>query len=64
MKIDRCICHDVTFIELRGAARKNKITLLENLQKRQTFGESCQLCHPYVRRMLKDGTVEFSEIIE
>lgn len=61
--IDRCICSRVLFSDLRKEAEKAEVDSFEALQKVREFGVNCQLCHPYVRRMLKDGTTEFHEIL-
>lgn len=37
---------------------------IEALQENVNFGENCQLCHPYVRRMLETGQTVFHEVIE
>lgn len=63
-RIDRCYCYEKTFRELKGAAEESGAETVEELQSCVTFGEDCGLCHPYVARMLKTGTVVFSETIE
>ncbi len=57
--ITRCVCHDVTFAELREEARRSGAPTLEELMERAVFGRQCTLCHPYVRRMLESGETEF-----
>lgn len=61
--IDRCLCFQKTFRELRVIAKLHEIEALEALQKKVEFGKNCQLCHPYVRRMLKSGETVFNEVL-
>lgn len=63
MKIDRCICFDRTFEALKDVADSESATSVEVLQKHIQFGEQCELCHPYVRRMLRTGETWFGHII-
>lgn len=64
MRIDRCYCYQQTFEDLKAIAEKTGADSVERLQAHVTFGENCQLCHPYVRRMLKTGETVFHEVIE
>lgn len=64
MEIDRCYCYQQTFAELQAVAEKTDADSVEALQAHVTFGENCQLCHPYVRRMLETGQTVFHEVIE
>jgi BFD-like [2Fe-2S] binding domain len=63
MKIDRCVCFERPLFELKDIARETSSTNIEDLQKHVEFGMRCQLCHPYVRRMLRTGETEFGEIL-
>lgn len=63
IRIDRCICSKVPFRELKEIALTEEVRSLEELQQIREFGVNCQLCHPYVRRMLEDGTVVFNEVL-
>ncbi|PSQ83887.1 MAG: (2Fe-2S)-binding protein [Bacteroidetes bacterium QH_2_63_10] len=64
MNIDRCYCYQQTFADLKAVADAEGIDSLSQLQEHVTFGENCQLCHPYVRRMLETGETVFHEVIE
>ena len=64
MNIDRCYCYDQTFDDLKDGAEDTGAASLEALQAHVTFGENCQLCHPYVRRMLHTGKTVFHEVVE
>ncbi len=63
MTIDRCACFGQTFRAQKEEAARRDARTLEALQEHVTFGENCRLCHPYVRRMLRTGEIEFHEII-
>lgn len=64
MNVDRCYCYDETFVDLKNVAEKTEAESIQDLQMHVTFGEKCQLCHPYVRRMLTTGQTVFHEVIE
>ena len=64
MNIDRCYCYEQTFADLKAVADETGADSVEGLQARVTFGENCQLCHPYVRRMLKTGQTVFHEVLD
>ncbi|MDA0684098.1 MAG: hypothetical protein O3A57_06690 [Bacteroidetes bacterium] len=61
--INRCVCSRVLFQDLKDDAEHHGIRSMQELQKVREFGVNCKLCHPYVRRMLKDGTTEFADVI-
>jgi bacterioferritin-associated ferredoxin len=62
MRIDRCICHEVTFAELHRHAQADGATFAD-LQRDFRCGTGCGLCAPYVRRMLRTGQVVFTQIV-
>ena len=57
--VTRCVCFDVSFAEMKEVADANGIRDFETLQQHIQFGQKCELCHPYVRRMLRSGETEF-----
>ncbi len=61
--IDRCYCFLCTFAELKEVADATGSNTIPKLQKHVHFGTQCELCHPYVRRMLRTGEVVFGEIV-
>lgn len=63
MRIDRCICFDRTFGELKEIAYSVSATSIAGLQEHVEFGRQCELCHPYVRRMLRTGETWFADIL-
>ncbi|HOJ03885.1 MAG TPA: (2Fe-2S)-binding protein [Bacteroidota bacterium] len=60
--VDRCICFDRTFAELKTAAEQAGVWDVEALQRVVPFGLRCGLCKPYVERMLCTGRVVFPVI--
>jgi NAD(P)H-nitrite reductase large subunit len=62
MRMDRCVCHDVTFAELKRHAEEHGATFAD-LQREFRCGTGCGLCAPYVRRMLRTGQVVFTQIV-
>ncbi len=62
--IDRCYCYNVPFERLHAMARDTEASTVADLQKLACFGHNCQLCHPYVRRMLRTGRTTFHQVIE
>lgn len=63
MYIDRCYCFQRTFAALKEVAETEGANTIEALQEHVTFGKNCQLCHPYVRRMLRTGEVAFGRVL-
>lgn len=59
MAIDRCICHKITFSEIKKIAREREISTIEELQKAKISSTSCKLCEPYVKQMLVTGKTVF-----
>lgn len=60
MSVDRCICHKITFSEIKKIAEKNGYSTIEELQKANISSTNCKLCQPYVKEMLRSGKTSFS----
>ncbi|PSQ98408.1 MAG: (2Fe-2S)-binding protein [Bacteroidetes bacterium QS_9_68_14] len=63
MNIDRCYCYEERFARLKRVAEATGADSVAALQEHVEFGRDCQLCRPYVRRMLQTGEVVFEEVI-
>ena len=68
VRIDQCVCHAQLFAHLQALAARTETTSFSGLVEEaercgMAFGQSCGLCHPYVRAMLRDGRVVFREIL-
>jgi len=60
--VDRCICFEKTFAELKRTIDKHGITELDDLKRYFIFGENCKTCLPYVELVLRTGRTEFEVI--
>lgn len=60
--IDRCICYDRTFAELRVAAVADGLGM-DEITKRFGCGSCCGVCRPYIERMLDTGETVFHQMI-
>jgi len=58
MKVDRCVCFNVTFATLKAYAERTGADL-DGLTARYGCGRGCGLCIPYIRRMLREGRTAF-----
>ena len=63
MTVDRCTCFQQLFSDLRRVADRHDVRTVDELQEHVVFGESCGLCRPYVRRMLRTGETRFHEFV-
>jgi bacterioferritin-associated ferredoxin len=63
MRIDRCVCLNVTFRHLKEVSGQTGCASVKELQAHEEFGTKCGLCKPYVREMLRSGKTEFHAII-
>ncbi len=57
--VDRCVCFNIKFSEMKEIAAKNNAKTITELKKYIIFGENCKLCIPYIELMLKTGKTEF-----
>jgi len=64
MPVDRCICHNILFTEIKRIADERGFTTLEELQKANISSTSCKLCLPYVKEVLKTGKTSFKPGIQ
>ena len=60
--IDRCICFDKTFAEMKKVIDRHGIKSIYELREHISFGGNCSLCMPYVEQVIKTGKTSF-EII-
>lgn len=57
--VDRCICHNISFEEIRKAANEKNLTTVEQLQNENISTTNCRLCEPYIEKMLATGQTSF-----
>lgn len=58
MPIDRCVCRQIQFEELRDIAAEESLGF-EALLDSTGCGSSCGLCVPYIQAMLATGRTTF-----
>ena len=54
MKVDRCVCFEVSFRRLKAHAEQTGCGF-EGLTARFGCGRGCALCVPYIKQMLATG---------
>ena len=57
--VQKCICHDRTFEEIKDYSESNGYEELEELQADHYCSCSCGFCVPYIELMFKTGETEF-----
>lgn len=60
MAVDRCICHQITFKEIKKLAEKENLHSFEEVQFLKISSTKCKLCEPYLREMFKTGKTSFA----
>ena len=63
LRIERCVCVNVSFEELRRHATACGDPSFRELQKKFGCGSTCGLCAPYVKEMLRTGQTVFTQIV-
>ncbi len=61
--IDRCVCHDTSFEEIKAYAETHALTEFIPLWQACDFGKGCGMCRPYVKRMLETGETAYTAIL-
>lgn len=64
MLIDRCVCYNVKFAEIKKIMDDNGFTTIEEVQSLIDVSKNCKLCRPYIEKMMETGETEFNYIIE
>lgn len=62
MPINRCVCFDVRFAELKAYAQQHLGCDVAELRERFGCTRGCGLCLPYVQAMLETGRTSFSPL--
>lgn len=62
LHIDRCVCVDCTFCELKELAQRKQLDF-KGLSRETGCGMGCGLCVPYIKVMLKTGTTVFDGML-
>jgi bacterioferritin-associated ferredoxin len=61
--VDRCVCSDRTFAEMKTVIDTYELSSVDQLRGYMEFGKNCALCVPYIRRVFATGKTEFDIII-
>ncbi|MDX1640417.1 MAG: (2Fe-2S)-binding protein [Balneolaceae bacterium] len=64
MPVDRCICHEISFSEIKKIVEERDFTTVQELRAEKICSTNCRLCEPYVRKLLETGRVSFQPIIK
>jgi len=59
MAINRCICSNIYFTEIKEIADKRELISVVDLQNEGICSKNCQLCVPYIEKMFETGKTEF-----
>lgn len=59
MPVDRCICHNISFEEIKMKADNLQISTIEKLQELNICSTGCKICRPYISEMLRTGETSF-----
>jgi bacterioferritin-associated ferredoxin len=59
-QVDRCVCMNVTFAQMKAHIERSGERELDDLRKRFGCGRGCALCVPYLRAMLATGRTSFA----
>lgn len=60
MAVDRCICHQIRFEEIKKMADEKDLHKVKDLQNAGICSTNCQLCVPYIKMMFETGETSFS----
>lgn len=63
MQIDRCVCLNLSFVEL-AAMQKREGLDFEALTEKSGAGRQCGLCQPYLAWMMATGKTKFFSLVE
>jgi hypothetical protein len=61
-EIDRCVCFDLRFSDLKRKLDERPATL-DQVASRFGCGSCCGLCRPYIACMLETGQTVFTEVL-
>lgn len=59
MPVDRCICHKISFLEIKRIADENGYQSIEEIRKADLACNKCKFCEPYIEELLKTGKTTF-----
>lgn len=57
--VNRCICHNKTFSEIKEFAEQEEITEVSELREIDYCSNNCRMCEPYLKLMFETGEIAF-----
>ena len=63
MRIDRCVCHGVTFEQVKRHCDARPACRFEDVARALGCSQSCAMCEPYIRRTMRTGQVVFHQVV-
>ena len=57
--VNRCVCHDVQFSEIKDILDKHHASTIEEIQSYKECAKSCKFCIPYIEKMIQTGETAF-----
>jgi bacterioferritin-associated ferredoxin len=60
MPVDRCICHQISFLEIKEISKQKGLKSIEELQELKISCTNCKLCVPYIELMFETGETVFN----
>lgn len=64
MPVNRCICHQISFSDIKTIADARGLTTVHELKAEKICSTNCRLCEPYIRKLLQTGKTSFQPILE
>lgn len=58
--VDRCICSDILFSDVKSIGEERGYTEIKEFQDAEICAVHCELCRPYLEKMLETGQTRFS----
>ena len=62
MPVKRCICHKISFKEIKKIAIDKGFDTVKELRVEGICCTNCRMCEPYIKKMLKTGEVSFQPV--
>ena len=60
MPVDRCICHQISFSEIKEITKEKGLSSIQELQELKISCTNCKLCVPYIELMFETGETVFN----
>lgn len=64
MPVNRCICHQISFSDIKTIANARGLTTVQELRAEKICSTNCRLCEPYIKMLLQSGNTSFKPILE